>query len=127
LALQKITIFGLSLAVLAASAWMAGASAQPADTAAPADTSTPAPAPAKHKAHAAKPAAKKGGDAGNSAVEDLNAQSLDAAKAGKTFTPPSTTAAKPAAKPAPAKGAKPAKHHKTKKAAAPAAPADAPK
>jgi hypothetical protein len=122
LALQKIRIFGLSLAVLAASGWMAGASAQPADTAAP------APAPAKHKVHSAKPAAKKGGDAGNSAVEDLNAQSLDAAKAGKSFTPASAAPAKPAAKAKPAKAAKPAKHHKTKKPAPPAdAPADAPK
>jgi hypothetical protein len=75
--------------------------------------------------------AHAGGDSGNAAVEDLNAQSLDAAKAGKSFTPSATPA--PAAKPA-AKPMHMMHHHNmaTKKAAAPAdssapAPDSAPK
>jgi hypothetical protein len=107
LALHKITTFGLSLAVLAASGWLATASAQapdasPAatppssDSTAPAsgdtstpDTSKPAPKPVHHHMHAMH--SSIGASKGDAAVEDLNAQSLDAAKAGKNFTPPSTT------------------------------------
>jgi hypothetical protein len=45
---------------------------------------------------------------GDAAVDDLNAQSLDAAKAGKSFTPPTTTP--PPAKATKSSG-KPAAHH----------------
>ena len=114
--------FGLSLAALAASGWIATASAQAAPGAAPAPADSSAPAPAKASAPTKK-ATHHGGaahvskDAGNAAVEDLNAQSLDAAKSGKSFTPPTTTE-KP---PAPSKTkAKPTHHHHIAKKAAPA-------
>jgi len=70
-----------------------------------------------HKSMATKTKAAAPGD---KAVEDLNAESLDAAKANKPFTPP----------PAPAAPAKPVKTTKTthkkmaKKAPPAAAPAD---
>jgi hypothetical protein len=131
LAVRKISTLGLSLAVLAATGWLAQASAQSApDTSAPAASSdTAAPAadttpPAKTKAHHAKGSHGKGkakaATKGDAAVEDLNAQSLDAAKAGKAYAPPTTPVATKAAKPAKTSH----HHHKAaKKAAADAAPA----
>jgi hypothetical protein len=70
-------------------------------------------AASKTKTEAAKP--------GDKAVDDLNAESLDAAKANKTFTPPAPAAA-------PAKPTKPvkAKHKKAAKKAPEEAPAAAP-
>jgi hypothetical protein len=60
---------------------------------------------------------------GDAAVEDLNAQSLDAAKSGKAYAPPTTPVADKAA-------TKPAKmshhHHKAAKKAAAADAAPAP-
>jgi hypothetical protein len=111
--------------MLAASGWIANAHAQAAapDTSAPAaaDTSTPAaaPAPAKHHHMMHKASMAPKAEAGDAAVEDLNAKSLEDAKAGKSFAPPTPT-------PAPAKPmAKPMHHHHmAKKPAAP--PADAP-
>jgi hypothetical protein len=123
-----IKTFGLSLAALAASGWIATASAQPAPDAAPAatppDTSTAAPAKtSSHKKwthHGTPMHASK--DAGNAAVEDLNAQSLDAAKAGKSYTPPTTTPTPPAASKTMSKPMH--HHHMAKKAAPAAAPSD---
>jgi hypothetical protein len=60
--------------------------------------------------------------AGDKAVDDLNAESLDAAKANKPFTPPAVT---PVSDKKPEKTTKPAKHKKATKKAAEAAPADA--
>jgi hypothetical protein len=87
----------------------------------PADSSTPAPAkkPAHHTHHKAKETATKAGD---KAVDDLNAQSLDAAKANKPFTPPTVT---PVSDTKPAKATKTTKHKKVSKKAAATAPADA--
>lgn len=114
--MHKITTFGLSLAALAASGWLATANAQapdasPAATPPSSDSTTPAsgdasspeatkPAPkpmhhhmhTMHSMHSMHSDSMGGGKgAGDAAVEDLNAQSLDAAKAGKSFTPPTTT------------------------------------
>jgi hypothetical protein len=148
LALHKITTFGLSLAALVASGWLATASAQAPDaspaatppssdstTPASGDTSTPdatkpAPKAMHHHTHAMhwhSMSASKG--AGDAAVEDLNAQSLDAAKAGKSFTPPSTTPTeeKSMAKPEGKSMAKPMHHHHhmaAKKPADTSAPSD---
>ena len=119
--MRKISILGLSVAVLATTGWLAQASAQSADTSAPAasDASTPAPAPKKHHAMHRTQSAKHAPTKGDAAVEDLNAQSLDAAKSGKAFAPATTpTPAKPA------KAGKPMHHHH--KAAKPAADAAAP-
>jgi len=132
---RKISTLGLSLAVLAATGWLAQANAQSApDTSAPAassDTAAPAAdasAPAKTKSmHHSKSMHGKGKakatTKGDAAVEDLNAQSLDAAKAGKAYAPPTTPVATKAAKPA-----KTSHHHKkmAKKAADAAPAADAP-
>ena len=128
--MRKISILGLSVAVLAATGWVSQASAQAAapDTTAPAatDTSTPAPAPAPMKKashHHGKSMASHHGAAtkGDAAVEDLNAQSLSAAKAGTAFKPATT----PAPEKAPAKKAMKSTHHhhKAAKPAADAAPA----
>jgi len=121
---------------LAASGWIATASAQPAP--APADTPAPAadaPAPdakaAPKKVHhkmVPKHEKLKPTAAGDAAVDDLNAKSLDAAKEGKSFAPPTTPAP---AKATPAKLEKkkaPAKHKvkKAEKAEAPPAPDAAP-
>ncbi len=91
-------------------------------------SSTPAKAPKTH--HHAKASAKASpkdvhrgpATAGDAAVDDLNAKSLDAAKSGTNFTPPAPSKAEPAAKGA--KSTKPAPHHHAKKPAA--KPADAP-
>jgi hypothetical protein len=140
LALHKITTFGLSLAALAASGWLATASAQapdasPAatppssDATAPAtgDTSKPPAKPVHHHSHAM--ASHSSASKGDAAVDDLNAQSLDAAKAGKSFTPPTTTPTegKSMAKPEGKTMAKPMHHHHhmpAKKPADAGAPAD---
>ena len=119
--MRRITTLAFSTAMLAASGWIATAHAQAAapDTSAPADTSTPAPKPAKHHHMMHKSMAPKA-EAGDAAVEDLNAKSLDDAKAGKSFAPPTPTPmAKPMAKPM-------HHHHMMKKPAAPAADAPAP-
>ncbi len=122
--MHKIKTFGLSLAALAASGWIVTASAQAAPDATPAATppDTSAPAPAKTSTHTKKmhhgTSMHASKDAGDSAVEDLNAQSLDAAKSGKSFTPPTTTAKPPAASKA---TTKPTHHHHMAKKAAPAA------
>ncbi len=118
--MRTVNLFGAVILALATSAWSFGAVAQTAapDTTAapPADTSTPpAKKPVHHKASAAKKAAPT--PAGDKAVDDLNAESLDAAKANKTFTPP--------AAPAPAKPAKATKATHHKKVAKKAAPAEA--
>ncbi len=123
------TTAGLFLAALATTGWLAAAHAQAADQAAPApDTSTAAPAdtaPAKpvHHKHAGHKASKPKSEAGDAAVDDLNAKSLEAAKGGKPFTPGSD-----APKAAPAKKAlKPMHHHHhMKMAAKPADDAAAP-
>jgi hypothetical protein len=132
-----IPTIGLSVALLAATGWVAQASAQAAapDASAPAadsstppaDSSAPAPKPAKHH-HTKTTGVHRGANTnkvrGDAAVEDLNAQSLDAAKTGKAFTPPTSLPAS-ASKPAGKSTAKSGKsmHHHHKKAAAPA-PAD---
>jgi hypothetical protein len=112
--------------MLAVAGWLTSAHAQAAapDTSAPAaDTSTPAaaPAPAKHHHMMHKASKAPKAEAGDAAVEDLNAKSLEDAKAGKSFAPPTPTpaAAKPMAKPM-------HHHHAMKKPAAPAADASAP-
>jgi len=133
---RRITTLAFSTAMLAASGWIATAHAQaaapdtsaPAQSAAPdtsapaADTGTPAAAPAKHH-HAMHKASKAPkAEAGDAAVEDLNAKSLDDAKAGKSFAPPTPTPAaesKPMAKPM-------HHHHAMKKPAAPPADSSAP-
>jgi len=115
------TTVGLSLAALATTGWLATARAQATDQAAPpADTSAPAPAdtaPAKpvHHKHSSHKASTPKSEAGDAAVDDLNAKSLDAAKGGKPFNP---TSAAPAA--SPAKKLPPIHHHHHKKPAAPA-------
>jgi hypothetical protein len=120
---RRITTLACSTAMLAAAGWLTSAHAQAAapDTSAPAaDTSTPAaaPAPAKHHHMMHKSSMAPKAEAGDAAVEDLNAKSLDDAKAGKSFAPPTPTPmAKPMAKPM-------HHHHMMKKPAAP--PADAP-
>ncbi len=137
--MRKTTTFGAAVIALAASGWIATASAQaPADTPAPApDASTPAapapdakPAPKKMHHHAMMSHGKGklvGTKVGDKEVEDLNDKSLDAAKEGKSFSPPTTPMSEPTAhagdkmKPA---TKKPMKHHMAKKAA-PEAPADA--
>jgi hypothetical protein len=120
------------MAILAATGWLAQASAQAApDNSAPAassDSSTPAPAdsgsaPAKpaHKHHASSKGIHRGATTkGDAAVEDLNAQSLSAAKSGTAFKPATTPT--PAKAPAKSKG-KTMHHHKK---AAPAADSSAP-
>jgi hypothetical protein len=91
------------------------------DAAAPAPADAPAP-PAKKPAHHAmkKVSKEKPTAAGDKAVDDLNAESLDAAKANKSFTPPAVTKVSDKK---PVKATKPMKHKKAKKEAA--APADA--
>jgi hypothetical protein len=122
---RRITTLACSTAMLAATGWIASAHAQAAapDTSAPAatDTSTPAaaPAPAKHHHMTHKTGMAPKPEAGDAAVDDLNAKSLDDAKAGKSFAPPTPT---PAAKPM----AKPMHHHHMAKKAAEAPAADAP-
>jgi hypothetical protein len=120
--------------MLAAAGWIASAHAQatPPDTSAPAatdsnapaatDTSTPAeaPKPAKHHHMTHKTGMAPKAEAGDAAVEDLNTKSLDDAKAGKSFAPPTPT---PAAA-APMK--KPMHHHHMMKKAAEAPAADTP-
>ncbi len=78
----------------------------PADTAPAASTpapdagSTPAAAPMKTKHHHASHMAKSGkshkAEAGDAAVEDLNAKSLSAAKSGTSFAPATTPTPAPA-------------------------------
>jgi len=123
---RTVNLFGAALLALTTSAWSAGAVAQtPApDTSAPApaDTSTP---PAKKPMHHKKAATKTKTEAatpGDKAVDDLNAESLDAAKANKSFTPPAAT---PVSDKKPVKATKPLKHKKAAKKEAAAAPADA--
>jgi hypothetical protein len=128
LAVRRITTLAFSAALLAATGWGVSAHAQaaaPDQAAPPASDAAPAPSDAA-PADATPPAPKKhhkasmkgihrGTEAGDAAVEDLNAKSLDAAKSGKSFAPPTTPA------PEPAKAAKPMKHkHHAKKAAPPA-------
>ncbi len=130
--MRKISTLGLSMAILAAAGWLAQASAQPApDSSAPApssDSSTAAPADAApaakpmHKHHAAPKGIHRGTPKGDAAVEDLNAQSLSAAKSGTAFKPATT----PTPAKAPMKGMKGMHHHHKKAAAAPAADASAP-
>ena len=112
--MRRITTLAFSTAMLAAAGWIAGAHAQatppapaappansaPAqsaapDTSAPADTSTPAAAPKATKHHHMMHKSSKApkAEAGDAAVEDLNAKSLDDAKAGKSFAPPTPTPA----------------------------------
>ena len=122
--MRKTTLLGASVLALALAGWTAGARAQdkPADTAPAADAAPAAPAKTHHHHKAAaKP------DAGDAATDDLNAKSLDDAKAGKSFAPPTPT-------PDTSKAAAPKKamthKHSAKKKAAPAADApaaDAPK
>ncbi len=127
--MRKTSTIGAAVIALAASGWIATASAQapaPADTPAPA-ADTPAPddkAPPKKMHHKMVPKHEKlkPTAAGDAAVDDLNAKSLDAAKEGKSFTPPTTPAP---AKATPAKAEKkklPAKHHAVKKAETSEAP-----
>jgi hypothetical protein len=143
---RRITTIAFSTAMLATAGWIAGAHAQPTppaqsapaappdtsapaqsaapDTSAPADNSAPAeaPKPAKHHHMMHKSSKASKAEAGDAAVEDLNAKSLDDAKAGKSFAPPTPTPAaeaKPAAKPM-------HHHHVTKKPAAPPADSSAP-
>jgi hypothetical protein len=52
----------------------------------------------------------RGSEAGDAAVDDLNAKSLSAAKAGTSFAPPTTPAAEPAKA-----STKTTKHHHMKK------------
>ncbi len=138
--MRKTTTLGAAVIALAASGWIATASAQaPADTPAPStDAAAPAapdskPAPKKTHHHATMSHGKGklvGTAVGDKEVEDLNAKSLDAAKEGKSFAPPTTPMSEPTAhagdkmKPA---TKKPMKHHmaKAKTKAAPEAPADA--
>ena len=135
--MRRITTLACSTAILAATGWIASAHAQaaapdasaPAQSAAPdnsapaADSSTPAaaPAPAKHHHTMHKSSKAPKAEAGDAAVEDLNAKSLEDAKAGKSFAPhtPTPAAAKPASKPM-------HHHHMAKKAAAPPADSSAP-
>ncbi len=143
--MRIISTLGLSVAILATAGWLAQASAQAApdnsapaapssDSSAPApstDSSAPAPAdssaaPAKpmHKHHA-KGVHRGATTKGDAAVEDLNAQSLNAAKSGTAFKPATT----PTPDKAPMKGkgkGKPMHHHHKKAAAAPAADSSAP-
>ncbi len=128
--MRKFTTFGLSVAALAATGWLFAAQAQPApatDTPAPAADTT-APAKPAHKHHAKTMAIHRGSEAGDAAVDDLNAKSLSAAKSGTAFTPPANADKKdmPATKTT-KKPATKAVHHKKKAApAADAAPAPAP-
>ncbi len=102
--MHKTSFFGLSVLAVAASGWIAAASAQapaPPDAAPPApaaDASAPAPAPeakpVKHKStkhketvHRGKNGKLIGSKEGDAAVEDLNTKSLAAAKSGTAFTP----------------------------------------
>jgi len=120
---RTVNFIGATLLALCTSALSVGAIAQtPApDAAAPAPADAPAP-PAKKPAHHAvkKVSKEKPTAAGDKAVDDLNAESLDAAKANKSFTPPAVTKVSDTK---PAKATKPAKKKKVKKEAA--APADA--
>jgi hypothetical protein len=143
---RKTTTFGAAVIALAASGWIATAAAQaPADAPAPSpDASTPAapstdekPAPKKMMHHHAMASHGKGKlvgtKVGDKEVEDLNAKSLDAAKEGKSFAPPTTPMSEPTAH-AGDKGTtmkhKPMKHHmakaKTPAGAAPSSDASAP-
>jgi hypothetical protein len=88
----------------------------------PADTSTPPAKKPAHHAHHKMATKEKATTAGDKAVDDLNAESLDAAKANKSFSPPTAT---PVSDTKPAKSTKPMKHKKVTKKAAAAAPADA--
>jgi hypothetical protein len=138
---RKFTTLGLSVAALAASGWLMAAQAQstpPADTPAPAaDSSTPAPAadstapkakPMHHKTMHGKKMSSKA-DAGDSAVDDLNAKSLSDAKSGTAFAPPTNPTPDKAMSKSD-KGSKTSKtkkpmHHHAKKATKPAADAPA--
>lgn len=149
--MRKVNLIGAAILALTTGAWSYGAIAQTSDQNPPADTSSSPPsdssaAPAdtgSSDTSAKKPMMKhmhhhmakghgmhgmKSGDtkSGDTAVDDLNAQSLDAAKEGKSFSPPTST---PAAAEGSEKGMSGMKHngkmmhhhHKMmKKAAAPA-------
>ncbi len=157
--MRKTTTFGAAVIALAASGWIATAAAQaPAPDAAPpaptTDAAPPAAAPdasskpddsskpAKPMHHHKKMMSSKmdkmgkgklkGTVKGDEAVDDLNSKSLDAAKSGKSFAPPTTPISEPAAH---EKGDKMSskhmmkmKHHMAKKAkdATPDASAPAP-
>ena len=149
--MRKTTTFGAAVIALAASGWIATAAAQAPDPAAATppttDAAPPAPdaatkdatkptKPMHHKKMMSMKSGKMGkgklvGTAkGDAAVEDLNAKSLDAAKDGKSFAPPTTPVSEPAAhagdKMAPKHAMKPMKHHMMKKAAEPKPDAAAP-
>jgi hypothetical protein len=113
---------------LSTSAWSVGAVAQTAaPTPAPDAAAAPpadAPAPkAKKPHHAIKKVSKeKPTAAGDKAVDDLNAESLDAAKANKSFTPPAVTKVSDTK---PVKATKPMKKKKKAAKKEAEAPADA--
>ena len=153
--MRKTTTFGAAVIALAASGWIATAAAQapaPADPAPATPPTTDAAPPAATPDATTKPAKPmhhkkmmsskmgtmgkgklKGTVKGDEAVDDLNAKSLDAAKSGKSFAPPTTPISEPAAHEKGGKMMKPAhsmkmKHHMAKKAmeAKPDASAPAP-
>jgi len=107
--MRKTGLLGAPLLALALVGFIGSAQAQTADAA-------PAKPAAKTHHKAAKPKVASAADA---ATDDLNAKSLDDAKAGKSFAPPTPT-------PAPAPAKKSVHKHAAKKAAA-APAADAPK
>ncbi|HTR15692.1 MAG TPA: hypothetical protein VMI52_01495 [Acetobacteraceae bacterium] len=95
--MRKTTLLGLAALALATSGAIANANAQTAPAAAPEATTTPAKPPVSHhKTGMHKTKATKGqkapGMAKEPAVEDLNSQSLNAAKSGQAFTPPAKSA-----------------------------------
>lgn len=100
--MRRITTLAFSAALLASTAWVVSAHAQTApdqnapaassDQSAPASDSGAAPSkPAKHHHHAMTHAGSGKTDSSqDQAVDDLNAKSLDDAKSGKSFAPPTT-------------------------------------
>jgi hypothetical protein len=93
------------------------------DAAAPPPADAPAPPAKKPVHHAMKKVSKeKPTAAGDKAVDDLNAESLDAAKANKSFTPPAVTKVSDTK---PAKATKPMKKKKKAAKKEAEAPADA--
>jgi len=122
-AVRTVHVFGAAILALTTSAWSFAAVAQEAAPPAPAaETTPPAKKPAHHAHKMVAKAKKADTKSGDTAVDDLNAASLTAAKENKPFTPPVTPVAAKTEVKKPAK----AMHKKVKKAAAPAAaPADA--
>ena len=82
-------IFGLSVLTLALVGWVGVASAQ---TTAPAADAAPVVHKTTHHHKSTAKGTKKAKPAKLTAVDDLNAKSLEAAKAGTPFTPPAPVA-----------------------------------